>query len=102
MNAPREHARRDAACSSGARWDRRDLLAGDFDLLRLRFLTLRDANGQDAVFVGRADAIAVGRGRQVERSAERAAESLAPLQALDRRGRPLARQRQDVVLEREM
>src|SRR5258708_754381 len=79
-----------------------DLLLGDFDLLRLRFLALRNADRQHTILVGRADPVAVDGRRQVERSRELAAEPLAALQPVDGLRRALARQRQDAVLESEM
>src|SRR5215213_8108907 len=92
-------AEREPRSASERRWD---LLLGDFDLLRLRFLALRHADRQHAVLVGRADAVAVDGVGQREGARKRPVETLAAMQALGLLQRPLARKRQDVVLEGQM
>jgi hypothetical protein len=76
--------------------------AADRDLLRLGFLALRQPDRQHAVLVARADPRGIDRGRQRERARERTVVPLHPLVAVLARlvvDLPLAREREDVVLE---
>src|SRR5688500_1436517 len=72
------------------------------DLLRLRFLTLRHADGEQAILIARLNAIGVDRRRQRERPAEAAVGALAAviraLRGIELR-LALAGERQHAVLE---